>query len=162
MLGFLVGTACLIGLISMIRRGRHGRFGRFGHGGWGRGGWGRRAFLNRLFMKLETSPSQENVIVGALDQVREKARSLRPELDATRGDLARLLGEESFDAERLGAIYARHDEAMQQMRGAITDAIGQVHGALDSEQRRRLAEILERRFGWGRGGHSPYRSAVSI
>jgi Heavy-metal resistance len=54
MIGFLVGTACLLGLIGVVRGGRScgGRDGRYGQGygggscgdsgGWGRGGRGRR------------------------------------------------------------------------------------------------------------------------
>ena len=39
MLGFLIGTACLIGLIATVRGGR--RFGRYGAcGAWGGRGWG--------------------------------------------------------------------------------------------------------------------------
>jgi hypothetical protein len=38
MLGFLIGTACLIGLVKTLRWGRHGGCG-YGRRGWGRGGW---------------------------------------------------------------------------------------------------------------------------
>lgn len=157
MFGFVIGAACLFGLIKMIRRGR-GRWG--SHRGWG-GGWGRRGFLNRIFVRLETSPSQENLIVGAVDEVRSAARSLRPELESSRGDLARVLADETFDQERLNAVFARHDEAIRTMREAISGSLGKIHGALDAEQRKKLAELLEYRFGFGnRGNHGPYRNAA--
>ncbi len=110
-------------------------------------------------MRLETSPSQENLIVGAVDEVRSAAKALRPEFESSRGDLARILAEESFDQERLNAVFARHDEAIRSMRESLTSSLGKIHGALDPVQRKKLAEMLEYRFGFGhRGG--PYRNAA--
>lgn len=159
MFGFIIGTACLVGLIAMIRRGR--RFG--GHSG--RFGFGQRRMLNRLFHRLETSPSQEKLIVGAALDVQRAVASLRPELDTTRADLARILSDESFDAERLGSVFARHDEAVRELQRSVAGALGTVHGALDQDQRAQLAQLLERRgFGpFGRhAGAGPYRSAIQI
>jgi Spy/CpxP family protein refolding chaperone len=158
MLGFAIGTACLIGLITMIRRGRHARWG--GH--FGRRGWGRRGPLNRLFSRLETSTSQEKLILSAVEEVELAVRGVRPELESTRADLSRLLAEESFDAERLNAVYARHDDAIREVRNAMTSALSKVHGALDSTQRAELSRLIEwrvfRRFDGGMGG--PYRQAA--
>jgi uncharacterized membrane protein len=159
MFGFIFGTACLLGLIAMVRRGR--RWGRHHHG---RYGFGRRAMLNRLFSRLETSPSQEKVIVGAVEEVQATVTSLRPEIAATRSDIARILGDESFDAERLGAVFARHDDAVREVQKAVAGALGKVHGALDHNQRAQLAQLLEQRLGpWGtRANNGPYRNAIQI
>lgn len=43
MFGFLIGTACLIGLIATVRRGFHGGCGRYGYAGYG-GGCGHHGF----------------------------------------------------------------------------------------------------------------------
>ena len=159
MLGFFIGTVCLVSLIVMVKRGRHGRWGH-GHHRFGRG---RRGILNRLFSRLETSPSQEKLIVGAVEEVEMAVRGLRPELDATRSDLARVLTEEQFDAERLGAVFARHDDAVRQVQQAVAGALAKVHGALDHHQRAQLAQLVEQRM-FGRFGRSggPYREAVQI
>lgn len=159
MFGFLFGTACLIGLIAMIRRGGHGRW----RHGYHRHGFGRRGILNRLFSRLETSPSQEKLIVGAVEEVELAVRGLRPELDATRADIARVLTEEQFDEERLGAVFARHDDAVRQIQRAIAGALAKVHGALDHHQRAELATLVEQRM-FGRFGRrsGPYRAAVQI
>ena len=80
-------------------------------------------------------------------------------IEASRSDLARILAEESFDQDRLNALFARHDEALRTMRESLTSSLGKIHGALDPEQRKKLAEMLEYRFGFGhRGG--PYRNAA--
>jgi len=88
MFGFIVGTACLIGLIRVLRAPH-----------WsGRMGWGRRGrILGRIFSRLETSPSQENVIVDAISDVRAGGRKAMPELAATRAQVAEILRAETFD-----------------------------------------------------------------
>lgn len=160
MLGFVIGTVCLVALVKVVRRGRG--WGRWG-GHYGRGGWGRRAYLNRLFARLETSPSQEKEIVGAIDEVRGTARGLSPEIAATRSEIARLLADETFDAERLGALFARHDEALRKLRESLAGSLAKLHGTLDAHQRQELARLIETRLGWGFGGHQgPYRHAASL
>ncbi|NUP08537.1 MAG: periplasmic heavy metal sensor [Polyangiaceae bacterium] len=160
MFGFFIGTVCLVGLIAMVKRGRHGRW---GHGYHRHGGFGRRGVLNRLFSRLETSPSQEKVVMGAVEEVEMAVRGLRPELDATRADIAKVLTDENFDPERLGAVFARHDDAVRQVQAALAGALGKVHGALDHHQRAQLAQLIEQRM-FGRFGRSggPYREAVHI
>lgn len=156
MLGFFVGTACLIGLIAMIRRDRwHGRR-------WG-GGFGPRRFLNRVFERIDTSPSQEKEIVAAVEQIVAAGRAARPEFEATRHDVARILQEENFDPERVAAVFARHDEQLKKMRDAATAGLAKVHATLDPQQRARLAQMIEERaFGFRRRHHGPYREAVQV
>jgi uncharacterized membrane protein len=156
MFGFLIGTACLVGLVAMIRRGRW----RHGYGRGFRGG-GPRGFLNGLFSRLDTSPSQEKVIVAAVDDVRAAFSSMRGEAELTRGDVARMLSDESFDAERLGEVFSRHDDALRKLRETVAGSMAKVHGALDHNQRASLARMLEEGF-WRRGHGGPYREAVRI
>jgi hypothetical protein len=170
MLGFVIGTLCLIGLIKVVRRGRHGRWGHgpFGRGhacggGWG-GGYGRgpRAWLNRIFARLDTSPSQEKVIVGAVDELVSAMGELRGEGKSSRSDIARLIADESFDAEKMGELFARHDDAIRKAREAFAGAFGKVHATLDPRQRAELARLLEA-GPWGfRGRGGPYRDPVNV
>ena len=156
MIGFVFGAACLFGLIAMARRGRwrHG-YGRHGFGG-------PRRFLNGIFSRLETSPSQEKVIVSAVEEVRGAVRGLRGEAEATRSDIARLLAEETFDAEQLGALFARHDDAIRQLREKLAGSMAQVHATLDAGQRASLARLIDEGPFWHRRRGGPYRHAVSI
>lgn len=166
MLGFIIGTVCLIGLIATLRAGRRRRWGRHGYGGYGFGGGGGRGprwFLRRLFEELGTSPSQEKVIVSAVEEVRTVAETLRGEFGASRTDVAQALRNPTFTGEALGDLFGRHDESMKKMREAVTSAFAKVHEVLDDGQRAILARYVEQGMGRRWGGHGgPYRSGFAI
>lgn len=170
MLGFIIGTACLFGLIKVLRHSRYGyggyracggggwghRGGGWGRHGWGRGGWGggdfrerggwgsgEPFFLRALFEQLDATPGQEKVIKSAIDEVREAARSVRGEAQGSRADVAKAVRSESFDEVLFGEMFHRHDVAMDTMRKAVMGAIAKVHAALDERQRARLATLIE-------------------
>ncbi|WP_437679900.1 Spy/CpxP family protein refolding chaperone [Sorangium sp. So ce131] len=179
MLGFVIGTACLIGLIMALRRGRYAcgapwaaephPFRRRGFGGFGGFGFRRRFFLSFLFDRLDTTPAQEKVIVSALDELRAAADAQRGELRGTRADVAAALRSPSLDETRLGELFARHDTAIEALRKAAVGALGKVHAVLEDRQREELADLVEIgpaafRGGWsgrarGRGRYAdPYRT----
>lgn len=183
MLGFLIGTACLIGLVKVVRAGRcgsgygggcghrHGRgWGhdhghRHGHGGgwggWG-GGWARGGsgfWLRGLFERLDTTPGQEKVIKQSVDEIFEATQGARGELDRTRADVAGALRAGNVDETAMGELFARHDDALRELRKAFVGSLAKVSEALDEEQRKKLADLIERgvgRGGFGRAG-GPYR-----
>ena len=208
MIGFIIGTVCLVALIATIRRGRYGHCGggggwgqRWGGHGWGqqrgcgggggggwggppwargggdhheggpgfggggRGGWGgpQRFFLRMLFERLETTPGQERVIMTAADEMREAIAGAKGSIKESRVDVAKAVRSEGFDAEHLGAVFHKHDEAVDNVRKAAVSSLAKVHEALDDKQRKVLADLIESgpRFfggGWGRG---PYRGGSS-
>ena len=178
MIGFIIGTLCLIGLFKVLRGGRgFGSCGpgwsRWGHGGRGRGrwgggwrdddGWGGPSVLLRgLYERLDASPGQEKVIREAAEELRESAHKLKGELGGSRADVAEALRSPSFDETRIGEVFARHDAAIETMRKAAVGAAAKVHAVLDDRQRERLADLVQHgpwargRDERGRGG--PYRS----
>jgi hypothetical protein len=173
MLGFLIGTVCLVGLVKTLRWGRHGGcgygyrrgwgggYGGYGpwgdHGGWGDqgyggGGWGGPSvFLRMLFRRLETTPGQEKVIVAAYEEMREAAREARGELKQSRAEIAKAMRGPAIDEVLFGEMFARHDAAMDKLRKAGIGAIAKVHDALDERQRARFADIVESGPGAFRG-----------
>ncbi|MGK4006361.1 periplasmic heavy metal sensor [Sorangium sp. So ce1036] len=150
MLGFVFGTACLIGLFMALKRGRHACgapwdagppfFGRRGFGGRG---FRRRFFLSFLFDRLDTTPAQEKVIVAAFDELRAAADAQRGEIRGTRADVAAAMRSPSFDETRLGELFARHDTAIEALRRAAVGALGKVHAVLEDRQREQLADLIE-------------------
>ncbi|ADO73783.1 Spy/CpxP family protein refolding chaperone [Stigmatella aurantiaca] len=139
MWGFIVGTACLAGLIHTLRGGRH--FGRHP------GRWGWRGRMRWVFQRLDTSPGQEKVFVQAADDVSEAFGKLRGELSATRAAMARALRGEQFDSATLQELNARQDALMAEMREVLRTSMARIHEALDPRQRRELADLIE--HGWG-------------
>jgi hypothetical protein len=183
MLGFVIGTACLVALVFVLKAGRRRRWSRFGYGGcghrgygcghghdsnwdedehgWGGGGpFGRGFFLRSIFSRLETTPSQEKVIKEAISELRRTAERVRGDVKAARPEVANAIRAESFDETLFGEISHKIDEAAATMRRAAIDAFAKVHAVLDEGQKKTLAEIVELgpRFGWRRGGWGgPYR-----
>lgn len=167
MLGWLIGTACLFGLIELWRGPRCGRGGSWepGCGGWrercAHGGRGRRLWLRALFERLDTTPGQERVIVQAIDDVLAKARAARAALEQTRHDVAEALRAGTFDEGAMGAVFARHDAALREIRAAFAAAFARVTDALDETQRRRLADLVERGLAGPASFGGPYRGRAS-
>ena len=166
MFGFLLGTACLIGLVSVIRRGhRYHQCGGYGHcGGRGhhwRGGWGYRGFrpLYMLFEELDASPGQEKVIRNAVDELMEDAHGFRRELYNSRSELAAALRAEPFDRAAVDDLLARHQAKFGEFAGRAVTTLGTIHETLDERQRKSLADLIESGPGFGRFGRraGPYR-----
>ncbi len=163
MLGFIVGTICLIGFAKMWRR-HHGyrRYG-WGHdGGWGhhRGGyhdhhgrgWGP---VDYVLRRLDATPEQARVIRGEVEDVMTKGREMRRQWRNARDDVAKALRAETVDAEIMGEAFARQDEEIAELRKAFVGALSNIHDVLDERQRRRLAELVEN--GPQFSGYRPYR-----
>ena len=137
MLGFFVGTACLIGLIAVARRGR--RYYGFHHGRR----FGGRFVMHRVLERLDTTPGQEKVIRDALHGLGEEAWTLRREVKATRSEIASALRAPELDRSALDRVFAKHDELIEKLRSSALGAAEQVHGTLDERQRAKLADMIE-------------------
>src|SRR5438132_10335021 len=103
MFGFIIGTACLVGLVKLARggcgsgygygscgggggwQGRHGRWGRGRSGG---GGWGDGFMLRGISSRLDATPGQEKVLAEALKNIRASFEKIRDEKDQARKDVA--------------------------------------------------------------------------
>lgn len=144
-------------------RGRHrgwGRgFGRHGHHGWdgedGRGegddrdpregfGFGRRVFLRFVFEKLDTTPGQEKVIAEAFEEIKEAVKNAKSEWASSRTRVADAMRGAEFDVEAVGDAWARHDSTFEAVRLKITTTMQRVHEVLDEQQRKILAEMIEK------------------
>jgi len=144
MFGFVFGTLCLVGFVSVYRRRgwrRHGWHGWHGHGGrFGRrGSWA----MYRAFEELDTSPGQEKAIKSALGELEDSLGELRPDLRAVRTQLAQTLTAEQFDGPQFEASLDRQMQAIGRVGPVVAHTLGQIHEALDPDQRRRLARFLE-------------------
>ena len=120
------------------------------------GPMGRRVLYMAL-SRLDASPAQERAIIGEVDKLRSRLRETRAGVKDARGDLAAALRGPILDDAALGAVLGRVDAATSDARGAIVEALRNIHGVLDDKQREQVAELIESGPGsWRRGGH-PYR-----
>jgi Spy/CpxP family protein refolding chaperone len=157
-------AAGIIGLVALVKRAFfHRRFGygggRCGHRGHSRGGPGRSWWLRALFSRLDTTPGQEREIRSAIEEVQRVAREAKQGVIGSREKIAKAVAGEVFDPSAVDDASAQVDAATQRVKEAFRAALEKVHGILDSKQRERLAELLEKGagrgsfYGWG----GPYR-----
>jgi uncharacterized membrane protein len=180
MIGLAIGAGALLGF-ALIRRARWRHAYGYGHGGCGhhhgwhgyQGGYGnpfaggggppwgmmgrmrRRAWAAMAWLDL--SPAQEKLVRTEFGTLREKAHAMKSELRDSRGDLARAIGGETFDKAALDGVFARHDRALGEMRGALAGAIERVHASLDETQREKLSQIFDKNARPAAPGAGPYR-----
>lgn len=144
MLGFIVGTICLLALLRVLRGRSCARRARC------RGGSG----IDRLLGHLDADDEQRRAIETAVDELRRSARQLRDELRRTRNDLGEAIVEPDLDETTLGELFARHDGVLEQLRRDFVGALARIHDALDDRQRARLGRWLRTAPAWS----GPYRS----
>jgi uncharacterized membrane protein len=149
MFGFVLGTACLFGLIYMLKR---------PHLGHGRRSCGRSP-LYAAFEHLDTSPGQEKVIRDAVDELFERGRDFKQDVRRSRQEFAQALRSDTLDEAVLSQLFERHESNLGELRSTFVAALRKVHETLDDRQRRRLADWLESSWGFGHGfrRHGPYR-----
>jgi hypothetical protein len=178
MLGFIIGFASLYGLVRVIRGGRGacgggrwhgGGWGGHHHRGWGHhgheghgGGWGAGRggdfWLRGISQRLDATPGQEKVIRQAVEDLKAAAQKGKGELEATRRDVANAVRSGAVDEVQLGELFARHDEKLRELRLTFVGSLAKVNEALDEDQRKKLADLLEGGFGrFGGGFGGPYR-----
>jgi hypothetical protein len=150
----------VLGFAAMrhARRCRYSSYG-YDHPHWHHwhGSPGRRG-LYMLFSRLDASPAQERAIIGEVDKLKSRLRDIRHGVKDARGDLSAALRGPVLDDAALGAVLGRVDTATSDARNAIVDALRNIHGVLDNNQREQLADLVDRGpWAWRRSGGSPYR-----
>jgi uncharacterized membrane protein len=152
--------------VFALRRARHCHHGDYGwHGPWAshrparhrrrRRRHGRRWMLHAALARIDATPAQERFILGELDQLEGRVHAVKDQLAEARVDLAAAVRGPALDDAALGAVLGRADAATVDIRAAVLDALRAIHGVLDDGQRAQLADLLDRRGAWWRGG--PYR-----
>lgn len=160
MVGIIIGTVCLIGLVKVVGRHHHHGHGchRRGRGRYLRGGDG---WLETLADELELSAEQQDKVEDHVRAFTRRARKLRGERERTREDVAEAMRSESFDENILGEMFVRHDDALRELRKDFVEMLAHIHYVLDERQRRKLARFIDRGPRPFRGGFHPYRWARS-
>lgn len=137
MFGFIVAGASFVGLVVLARH-------RFRHG------FGQR----RLMRYLDASPGQERVIREAMSDVWGSARGLKDALEPGKKQLADLMEHQTLDKRDVEQWLEVQEASFAPLRERLADAATRIHEVLDTEQRKKLAKLVERgpRF-YGHGYH---------
>jgi Spy/CpxP family protein refolding chaperone len=163
MLGVIIGATAAFGTCALLHRRRHcGRRhgwdrGRYHHERHhcGEGGYrsrGPRRFVARVADRIDASAQQEQVMHDAVRELLDELGSLKADAKASRSQLADAFGDERFDEERMGELFARHDELLGSARKAVVGALAKIHDVLEPRQREQLSRWIGRR-----GNFGPYR-----
>src|SRR5258706_10671703 len=116
MFGFFFGAACLAGLAIVAARGhRHHRWGHRWGPGYGRP-WGVRGALYSVFSRLDATPAQEKVILGAVEEVKDTVRGSRISLRKVQGAIASAVKGDAFDEASLGEAFSAQDASFVEIR----------------------------------------------
>lgn len=115
--------------VLMRRRGCHGGHGHTHGGGRRRGAW-------RLFRELHLSRAQRTQIRGLFHEVRTALRDLRGDLP---GELAGLLGRDTFDRLAAEEVAETRLARLAQGKEPVLDALARLHALLTPEQRAKVA-----------------------
>lgn len=156
MFGFVLGTACLIGLFVTLRkkcrRHHHGCHGDHAHAGppWSGGwrAWGPENIASWICRRVDATPEQRRVIRNEIDALFDSGAALSREFRWSRDDIAKAMRTDHFDEEIMGESFARQDDRIKDTRATLVGALAKIHDILDERQRRRFADMLER--GWYR------------
>ncbi len=142
MFGFLVGIACLVVFVKLVKGEELPRWRNWADRGdtWLRK---RRWVLRWLFERLDTTPGQERVIDVAARDLTEKASALRGSMGTLREGVAQALRGDTFDGDALSAAFDAKQSELEALKTSLRENAQKVHEALDPEQRRQLADLLE-------------------
>ena len=136
MFGLFFAALCGIGLVRLWRPRRFGWFGGFGYGP---------PRVERLIRYLRANGTQEAAIRQSVDEVSRAFRAFNPKARAE--SLTAALTSETFDREQL--LNQMREPEPGSLAHALVNAVERLRGALDTNQRFKLAGLLAGR----RHGH---------
>ena len=112
--------------------------------------------MHAALERIDASPAQERAIIAEIEKLQEKVHSAKRNLKDARGDLSSAIRGSVLDDAALGAVLGRVDTSTAEARGAVVEALRNIHGVLDDKQRTQVADLLDSNGGgWWRRG--PYR-----
>ena len=112
--------------------------------------------MHAALERIDASPAQERAIISEVEKLQERVHGAKRNLKDARGDLSAAVRGSVLDDAALGAVLGRVDTSTVEARGAVVDALRNIHAVLDDKQRALLADLLDSNGGgWWRRG--PYR-----
>ncbi len=151
----IVGIAAGIGLNAFAHGG--------GHGGWHRGGFMSMdpaqmdqrldKMLKHLYVEIDATDAQKARLEPIVKQAVGELMPLRQRMRDARQKAMALLTGDSVDRDAIEALRAEQMQLAEQASKRITQALADAAEVLTPEQKKEIAERMQRRHGRGpRGG----------
>jgi periplasmic protein CpxP/Spy len=141
----------------------------FGHGGghgWFRGSFAAGSFdpahmdehldrmLKHLYIEIDATEEQKQRLAPLVKQAATDLLPLRGKMQAARAQTIELLTRDTIDRGAIEALRAEHIQLAEQASRRIAQVVADTAEVLTLEQRKRIAQHIERHRGhrsWGRG-----------
>jgi len=111
-------------------------------GDFGGGSFGVRRPLRFLAWKLELEEPQIAEVAAILDELKTERAQAAVDDRRAMSALADAVTAEPLDESRIAAIASDRVKAAERVQTAVGKAMRKLHGALDKEQRKRLAHLI--------------------
>ncbi len=98
--------------------------------------------LRWVYTRLDTTPGQEKVLLGAAEDLEDRLRQMYSELEQLRKDAGRAVRGSVFDAGPLRESFARQRAHLETLEESVVGHLGRLHEALDETQRGHLSELI--------------------
>jgi Spy/CpxP family protein refolding chaperone len=106
------------------------------------GGFGVRRPLRFLAHKLGLNDEQVGQFAAILDRLKTERAQAEVDYRRRTASLAEAFEAATFDAAKIDAANADHANSAERLRASVKQALEQMHGLLDAEQRKRFAYLL--------------------
>lgn len=100
--------------------------------------------LRGFFIRLQTTPGQERVIVDALKELKGAFAKASASQRKSARDLADALRGDQLSTEAMGGVFESLDEGVEAIRSGAFSSLSKIHEVLEPRQREAFADLLAR------------------
>jgi len=112
---------------------------------FGSGGLGVRRPLRYLTWKLDLTGDQVAAVARILERLKIERAQAEVELRRSASAIADAIGADTFDAAATSVATDHRAASAKNVQAAVARALGELHSALEPEQRKRLAMLIRTR-----------------
>jgi uncharacterized membrane protein len=110
--------------------------------------------ISLVSWKLSLSDTQKSRVNDIVSQVMDKIQEKQLERKDSRDKARELLLKESITTEEVEVLIKKRREAMEELKPFFVEKIVELHGILNSDQKKKLAEIMDKHHHrWHHGLH---------
>ena len=100
--------------------------------------------FNNISNKLDLNDAQTTLLLSARDEIIEKGREMHEERERMHKDLSRLILSDRIDVDEVKAEAKKKHDKMEDFFNVGIEKFAEFHSTLTPEQKKSLAEMLEK------------------